>query len=126
MKGILWATPTTIIQVDPRYLIKPQAQHLTLQYGVELHPFYSCWLGYEFLANLKSETWNGSIQAIAVELPFHVRHLCQNQQPHITLSWQEGCQPVQANRMLATKFNYRLLNRNVNLRIEFLEWKNDS
>jgi hypothetical protein len=118
MTGILWAVIQQPLLIQPRYSLG-QPHHITLQYGVDLTDWVHL-LNIEFTANCLYEAWNDNIQAIAVKLPNHVP--CGNKQPHISVSWKQGISPVESNYMLTSKFNYKLLNLEVNCKIEFLEW----
>lgn len=118
-KGILWGVIQHPIQIKQRYACG-QPHHITLQFGVDRN-LYQHLEGVEFEAIALYEAWNGSIQAIAVQLPSHIT--CANKYPHISVSWQKGVAPVESNVMLASRFNYhQLFSQVINCKIEFLEW----
>jgi hypothetical protein len=119
MTGILWAVIQQPLLIKPLYPCG-QPHHVTLQYGVDL---VEDWLNKEFTATCLYEAWNGNIQCLAVKLPTDIT--CQNQHPHITVSWKQGISPVESNTMLASKFNYKLINLPVKCKIEFLKWTNN-
>jgi Fungal tRNA ligase phosphodiesterase domain len=118
MTGILWGVIQSPLLIQPRYALG-QPHHVTLQFGVDLADWEHL-LKKEFTTTCLYEAWNNDIQAIAVKLPSDIP--CANQHPHITVSWKQGISPVESNNMLASKFNYKLLDLEVSCKIEFLEW----
>jgi len=124
MTGILWAVIKQPLLIQSRYPLG-QPHHITLQYGVDLSNWKHL-LDKEFTVTCLYEAWNSNIQAIAVKLPTDIpcgsKLPCANKQPHISVSWKQGISPVESNNMLATKFNYKLLDLRVSCKIEFLEW----
>jgi hypothetical protein len=122
MTGILWAVIQSPLLIQRRYTLG-KADHITLQYGVNLEDWQHL-LGVEFTATCLYEAWNSNIQCVAVKLPESIP--CANPHPHITVSWKPGISPVKSNTMLASKFNYQLLNLQVKCKIEFLKWKNNT
>ena len=119
VKGILWGVIQSPVITTPRY---PQGQshHVTLQFGVDRQDWKQ-WEGLEFEATALYEAWNGKIQAVAIKLPDYIP--CANKYPHISVSWQSGITPVESNLMLASRFNYQLLDQVIKIKIEFLEWE---
>ena len=117
-KGILWGVIQSPLIITPRY---PQGQphHVTLAFGVDRQDWKE-WEDLVFEVPVLYEAWNGKIQAVGVKLPNGIP--CQNRYPHISVSWQSGVSPVESNLMLASRFNYQLMNQVINLKIEFLEW----
>jgi hypothetical protein len=120
MAGILWAVIQSPLLIQRRYTLG-KADHITLQYGVNLEDWQHL-LGVEFTATCLYEAWNSNIQCVAVSLPESIP--CANLHPHITVSWKPGISPVKSNTMLASKFNYQLLNLQVKCKIEFIKWTN--
>lgn len=121
MTGILWAVIQQPLLIQPRYpLGKPH--HITLQYDVNLEDWQHL-VDKEFTVTCHYEAWNGNIQCVAVKLPKWIP--CANQHPHISISWKPGISPIESNAMLASRFNYQLVDLQISCKIEFLEWNND-
>jgi hypothetical protein len=72
--------------------------HVTLFFGVERSAFRQ-----EEGRIVAIKAWGHAaddrIQAVAVDVPLDVP--CGQKYPHITVSWQEGVKPAEANAMLA-------------------------
>lgn len=118
-QGILWAVIQAPLLIPPKYPLS-SAHHITLQYGVNLEE-YKHLLAKEFSATCLYEAWNGRVQCVAVKLPDYIP--CTNKYPHITVSWVQGATPVESNSMLASRFNYKLVDLVVDCKIEFFEWQ---
>jgi hypothetical protein len=52
----------------------------------------------EFEAQVWAEAWNDRIQALRVQLPEGIPY--EEQDPHVTVSYCEGVEPVESNAML--------------------------
>lgn len=118
-QGILWAVIQQPLLIQPKYPVG-SPHHITLQYGVDLKK-WNYWVKAEFTATCLYEAWNSNIQCVVVKLPDFIP--CQNQNPHISVSWKQGISPIESNSMLASKFNYQLVDLQVKCKIEFLEWE---
>ena len=117
-KGILWGVIQTALIIPRRYPVG-SPHHCTLQFGVHRENWID-WLGTEFQATALYEAWNGNIQAVAIQLPDYVP--CQNKHPHVSVSWCKGIKPYESNLMLSSRFDYKLFNQSVKMKVEFLEW----
>lgn len=119
MTGILWAVLQDTLSVRPLYS-EGSPHHATLFYGVERKAWEEI-IGLPMTISGIGLAHDSRIQAIRVVLPTWCP--CQNPAPHVTVSWQPGVQPVEANAMLAagdrieTDFDLA-----IHTRIEFLEW----
>ena len=118
MTGILWLAPRSPIAVPARYG-NTQAQHLTLAYGVERSP-YADIIGLPVTIAIVSEAWNGDNQALRAIIPSWLP--CQNQNPHITISWVDGSTPVRSNLMLEGEHREEPFEAIVHCMVEFVEW----
>lgn len=72
--------------------------HVTLLFGA-FQDEHTEILGEEFQIAVISHCWNDRIQALRVDLPVYLEQECQNRVPHITLSWEDGVSPVEANSL---------------------------
>lgn len=99
MKGILWlALPEQFSPVEPIY--QPAKHlHVTLQFGVEFDQV-SHLIGKEVVAFAESNCYNDRVQALTILLPQEILILCNNENPHLTISHREGVRPVESNEML--------------------------
>ena len=120
MTGILWAVLLEPLSVQPLYP-EGSPHHITLQYGVE-REYWENVIGLPMTAGVLELCHNDRIQAIRVALPTWVQ--CQNPNPHITVSWVTGAQPVEANVMLNGPHHSEALNIPAHTIIEWLEWGN--
>ena len=118
-RGILWAVLQEPITVLPIFN-QGSPHHITLFYDVDSNQ-YQHLIGTEFEADAIANLYNKDIQAIAVLMPPHIPH---KPNPHITVSYREGIQPVASNELLLndsdrviTPFVQRL-----KLKIEFFEF----
>jgi len=118
MTGILWAVLQKPLAVQPLYS-EGNPHHITLQYGVEREHWEDV-IGLPMTAGALELCHGDRIQAIRVALPTWVQ--CQNPNPHITVSWVPGAQPVEANVMLNGPHHSELLSFPVHTIIEWLEW----
>lgn len=106
-RGIFWLS---LVEQDYEYfqndipvLFEQPAQHfhITLQYNVPLTEEIAQFLWREPVAvTVRANCFNDRIQAVRVELPESFRNLCQNANPHMTISMVKGVRPVQSNNML--------------------------
>jgi 2'-5' RNA ligase len=73
-----------------------------MQFDVERSEQYQILEDRDFMILIPSVTYDENIQALRVILPKQITQLCQNDHPHITLSYREGIEPHQSNDMLAS------------------------
>lgn len=118
MKGILWAVLQKPLAVQPLFF-EGSPHHITLQYGVEREAWDNI-IGLPMTVGALELCHNDRIQAIRVALPTWVQ--CQNPNPHITISWVEGAQPVESNAMLNGSHHSEPLGISIPTIIEFLDW----
>lgn len=118
MTGILWAVLLTPTSVQPLYP-EGSPHHITLQYGVERGQWEDI-IGLPMTVGAIELCHNDRVQAIRVALPTWVQ--CQNPNPHLTVSWLPGAQPVESNAMLNGPHHASPLEFPIHTRIEFLEW----
>jgi hypothetical protein len=118
MTGILWAVLQEPLVVQPLYP-EGSPHHITLQYGVEREAWGDI-IGLPMTVGALELCHNDRIQAIRVALPTWA--LCQNPNPHITVSWVPGAQPVEANAMLNAPHHSEPMTIPIHTMIEFLEW----
>ncbi len=118
-KGILWAVLQEPIAVPPIY-DQGSPHHITLFYDVEKSA-YKKWIGIEFEADAIANLYNKDIQAIAVLMPSCIPH---KPNPHITVSYREGIQPVASNDLLFNPSDRVIVpfTQKLKLRIEFFEF----
>ena len=119
MTGILWLAPLAPIAVPARYS-NTQAQRLTLAYGVERSP-YADIIGLPVTIAIVTEAWNGDNQALLAIIPSWLP--CQNENPHITVSWVGKSAPVKSNLMLDGEYREEPFESIVHCMVEFVEWK---
>jgi len=117
--GILMAVLLTPLEVQRMYSLG-SPHHCTLQFEVDRKDCEN-WIGVEFSAIATSNCFDGYIQAVRLKLSGNIPHKAQ---PHITVSYCKGIEPVAANSMLKS-CNYDVLefSQKLDFRIEFLEWK---
>lgn len=118
MKGILWGVIQQPLPIEKLYSCG-LSHHCTLQFGVERKDWQQ-YEGREFKAIAIAHCYNDRIQAIAIALPGWVP--CQNQYPHITVSYQAGVEPVESNAMLEGMHHREEVEYSIQFKIEFLEW----
>jgi len=118
MTGILWLAPIPPIAVPARYR-NTQAQRLTLAYGVERSP-YADIIGLPVTIAIVSEAWNGENQALRAIIPNWLP--CQNQNPHISVSWVYSSAPVKSNVMLSSQHQEEPFEAIAHCLVEFVEW----
>jgi len=116
MTGIIWLAPMTPIAVLARYE-NAQAQHLMLAYGIERSPHI---VGLSVTIAVINEAYDGEVQALRAILPSWLP--CQNQNPHITISWVDGSAPVKSNLMLEGEHREEPFEAIVHCMVEFVEW----
>lgn len=130
MTGILWAVLTEPLSIDRRFSCG-EPHHVTLAYGAEKTDF-QMWLGTLIPVGCTFEWWgDGSsltakqIQAVQVTLPPNVPFKLEV--PHISVSWAEGVQAVEATAMIRSPSSHlRQFRRQLEARIEFYEWQEAS
>lgn len=120
-RGILWATVK-----NPKVLPEPKYEntfhlHTTFQFNVKRDDWED-YIGMVFKGIGKWNTWNDEIQAVKVILPFPLRKISKNENPHITISAKTGVKPVKSNDMLLGDFNKELLDKEIEFEIEFKEF----
>ena len=99
-KGIFWLSVELPQELKDQALYEKQPHsHVTLQFAVE-RSILQDREGETFPVTATAIVNNDRIQAIKVELPEGVRDLCNNANPHITLSHKEGVPPFESNTML--------------------------
>lgn len=77
--------------------------HITLQYNVRLTEEIAQFMWREPIpVQVTANCFNHQIQAVRVQLPEPFRALCQNADPHMTVSMIQGVRPVQSNVMLGS------------------------
>lgn len=119
MTGILWAVVQSPISLQPRYP-SGKPHHITLQYGVERQDWEHA-IGLPVTVGVLEECWNDRIQALSVALPTWAS--CCNPHPHISVSWVEDANPVEANTMLHREHKSAPVNFDyIHCVIEFEEW----
>lgn len=122
MKGILWLTiPSQSLPVDAIY--KPAKHlHVTLQFDTEFDRWKKL-IGKTVNVELIANCWNDEIQAIRVKLPSYYKRICQNKEPHITVSHLENVAPFKSNEMLNSDHEETLINQRIQAVVEFFEFK---
>lgn len=118
-KGILQAIPLYPIAYTPRYPITPQSLHITLAFGIS-QDLIDHWIDAEFWAEIIEEAWNDRVQAFKIKLPDWV--MCQNQHPHIALSYVPDAAPVEANDIWKRGHNSQQLVATFPFVVEFQSW----
>jgi hypothetical protein len=94
--------------------------HVTLQYNVPLTEEIAQFLWKEPIpVQVTANCFNHQIQAVRVQLPEFVRTLCQNADPHMTISMVQGTRPVQSNVMLGSNHVEQPLEVTLLFRAEF-------
>jgi hypothetical protein len=113
MKGILWlSTVDQSSPVTPKFPNLARHFHVTLQFGIDweaLFPEVKALIGNQYTVSIMANCHNDRIQALSVTLPEEVAHLCNNLNPHITVSMANGVKPVESNQMLASEHFYSLI-----------------
>jgi hypothetical protein len=118
LSGILWAVLAQPVPVQPLYP-NGKPHHVTLQYGVNRADWQHL-IGLPITLGVSALAFDDRIQAIKVILPTWVE--CQNEHPHVTVSWVDGVCPARANRMLAGEHEEISLGvDHLHARIEWLE-----
>lgn len=115
-KGILWAVPQLPFCCAPLYRNQPETLHITLKYDVEIDEVQH-WIGVEFEAIAIAECFDHWNHAIAVALPLHIP--CQNEHPHLTVSWEMGSSAQASNEMLARSHKRQVIGKMIHCQIEF-------
>lgn len=94
--------------------------HITLQYNVPLTEEIAQFLWKEPIpVQVTANCFNHQIQAVRVHLPESFRTLCQNADPHMTVSMVQGARPVQSNVMLGSNHVEQQLEATLLFRAEF-------
>jgi hypothetical protein len=112
---ILWAVLLDPIPVEARYSCG-SPHHVTLIYGVTDPELWRDWVGMEFEAQVWAEAWDDRIQALRVHLPEGIPY--EGQDPHLTVSYREGVEPVESNAMLQGIHQERAWEGILRLRVE--------
>lgn len=118
-KGILWAVLRSPLTVQPIF-DNGQPHHITLFYDVEKKDWEQL-IGIEFEATAIANIYNKDIQAIAMLMPKDIPHKAN---PHITVSYREGIEPVASNELLVNERDRIILsmNQKLSFEIEFFEF----
>lgn len=101
-KGILWLTlpgqtsPVGILHTNPANHL-----HVTLQFGAEYTAEIEELMDKEVEVVAVADCSNDRVQALQISLPAEIRAMCNNANPHMTISMQDGVKPVESNDMLA-------------------------
>lgn len=100
-KGILWlALHDQSPAIVPMYPVLARHFHVTLHFGCSAEEFAQ-FIGREVRVQFDAECWDGDIQACSVRiLDPEISAICQNENPHVTISMGEKIRPVQSNDML--------------------------
>lgn len=115
-KGILWAVPLVPFDCLPIYSNQPATPHITLKHDVSILEVQH-WVGVEFEAIATAECFDYWNHAIAIALPMHIP--CQNEHPHLTVSWKMGSTAKASNEMLAGLHRRQVMGKSIRCRIEF-------
>lgn len=122
-KGILWLTLPG--QTSPVGLLHPNPAnhfHVTLQFGVDYTAEIEELMGKEVEVVAVADCANDRIQALRINLPEHVRSMCKNDNPHMTISMGEGVKPVESNDMLAGPYSAYNVSIPMTLKFEFFHF----
>jgi hypothetical protein len=84
--------------ISPRFDVVHD-HHVTLAFRVKAEDYAEV-IGRVFPVEVLAEAWNLKIQAARVRLPAELLELCQNENPHVTISHVEGTKPKESNDML--------------------------
>lgn len=120
VRGILWAVlqePIAVLPIFPNG--KPH--HITLFYDVPRKDWEHM-IGTDIDATAIANIFNKDIQAIAVLMPPHIPHKAN---PHITVSYREGIEPVASNDLLLKNDDDRVIapfTQKLKCKIEFFEF----
>lgn len=119
MKGILWAVlqqPIAVLPIFPN----GTPHHITLFYDVNKKDWQQL-IGIEFEATAIANIYNKDIQAIAMLMPQDIPHKAN---PHITVSYREGVEPVSSNKLLVNDRDRVIapFNQKLDFKIEFFEF----
>jgi hypothetical protein len=105
-KGILWVSLNEQSPpVPPRFSELPKHFHVTLAFNC-LEESYKDLIGKGVEIAVNSDCYDQNIQALSVSLPSEVAALCENPNPHVTISMCEGVRPVESNRMLSSDHSF--------------------
>lgn len=121
MPGILWAVIQEPLEL-PRRFNNGQPHHCTLLYGCS-NKLAERYIGLPLSLPIVSECWNDRIQAVQVIVPAGIPFDTNRPNPHVTVSYADGVQPVESNAMLAGEHQESevKLDRIITT-IEFLDW----
>lgn len=97
--GIFWLTVPDQVSPVKRVYAPAQHLHVTLKFNVSFESVKK-YLDREVNVELLENCWNKEIQAITVKLPTPFASLCNNKNPHMTISHKSGVRPVKSNDML--------------------------
>lgn len=118
-KGILWLTLEN--QVSPVKKLYNPAKHLhvTIKFDVTIDSVKQ-YLGKNVYVELTENCWNKEIQAVRVKLPSSWASMCNNKDPHMTISHKSDVKPFKSNAMLEGAYESEILkNRNIKLIARF-------
>jgi len=119
-RGILWlSVPEQEFPVCPIFVNAARHLHVTLQFGIYENEIPAGILGHTFSVRATSICYNTRIQALRVELPTELQDVCQNENPHMTISMVSGVRPVESNEMLQGSHNSEPVNFDLSLICEF-------
>jgi hypothetical protein len=118
-KGIFWAVLQEPIAVPPIFN-QGSPHHITLFYDVDSTQ-YQHLIGTKFKADAIANLYNKDIQAIAVLMPSHIPH---KPNPHITVSYREGIQPMASNELMVNDSDRVIAPfvKKLKFKIEFFEF----
>ena len=100
-RGILWlSVPEQEFPVCPISANAARHLHVTLQFGIYENEVPEGILGEAFTVRFTENCFNSRVHALRVQLPEELRDICQNENPHMTISMISGVRPVESNEML--------------------------
>lgn len=122
MHGILWGIvedKAGLLAKIPNRFKKIFPPHLTLRFNAALTKEQQLFLETSFQVRIIADAWNGEIQAAKAEiLDPQVAALCENKQPHITIS-SNGASPVKSNAMFAGSHDEQPIDFTIELVIKY-------
>lgn len=99
-RGILWlSVPGQEFPVCQVFVNVARHLHVTLQFGVNENEIPDGLLGEAFTVRVTENCFNSRVHALRVQLPEELRDICQNENPHMTISMIPGVRPVESNEM---------------------------
>jgi hypothetical protein len=119
-RGILWLSdPDQEFRVCTTFANAARHLHVTLQFGIYENEIPAGILGHTFSVRATSICYNTRIQALRVELPTELQDVCQNENPHMTISMIPGVRPVESNEMLQGSYHSESVDFEMSLICEF-------